>query len=641
MLKFIFSFIAIVLLHSINLYSQNKDSVHVLSEVSVTAFKDKYATGSKVIKIDSALLSNVSGKSLTDLLTFYMPIYIKQDAGGLATIKFRGSSPDHTAIMFSGININSLTLGHSNLSDIPNFLFDDINVQFGGSGSLHGSDAIGGSINLDTKVNWNKGFNVGLQQDIGSFGNYFSGIKTSFSNKRLFVSIKVFRHEKENNFPFINLQKVDIVTRKYKLDTTRNASFLNTGILHEFSYKISSKIISHYKIWLEDNYHEIQPIMSANDINNSPDNLKTNHIRVVGGIKYLASQYKLNFDLGYFKDYQEYNKNQSEIISTDSYISNINYFNNNILNGDLNVGISFKQIKPKVYAYIGNIKENRIDVFASYKKTFIKRLELAVNLRDAYVSDYKTHFTPSIGAEYKLMDNLSHTLSLKSSFAHSYKVPTFNQRFWGRQGNPNILPENGNNYEVGMAYSFHKKSVHIKTHLNVYQMFTKNLIQWVNIGDWVPYNVQDVNNKGCEFAFESSYKIYKFNINHGISYSYTKAIVEKSYNETIFPIGQQLAYTPEHMGNVFLKIGFKTWEAFGNINYIGERHTLNNHIEEPLEAYYLVNAYLGKSIIINKKHKLNAQLMINNILNIDYQNQKDYAMPGTNYLLSIKYFFNN
>lgn len=632
MLKFIFSFIAIVLLHSINLYSQNKDSVHVLSEVSVTAFKDKYATGSKVIKIDSALLSNVSGKSLTDLLTFYMPIYIKQDAGGLATIKFRGSSPDHTAIMFSGININSLTLGHSNLSEIPTFLFDDINVQFGGSGSLHGSDAIGGSINLDTKVKWNKGFNVGLQQDIGSFGNYFSGIKTSFSNKRLFVSIKVFRHEKENNFPFLNIAVKDFEKGTFVKDISRNAGFCNKGLLQETSFKFSENAISHFNIWLEDNYHEIQPNMSTNYFNKSNEHIQNQHIRLIGGFKYFTTQHKYTLDAGYVKDYQIYNSQENQTIATNSVLTNINYFNNNVFKGDLNIGSNIRFIKPEVYAYSNSLNETRLDFFASYKKTFFKKLDIAVNLRDAFVTDYKSHFTPSIGIEYLLINNSTNELYCRTSAANSYKTPTFNQRYWQPGGNPNLLPESGNNYEAGLTYYHKKKRNTIKVSFTAFQMVTNNLIQWVNDGVWTPKNIESTNNKGFEFNYEHSYKFLYINIKNGTSYSYTKATVDKSNNSNFFPTNKQLIYTPEHLGNLFININFRTWNLFVNSTYTGERFSENNVLED----YLLFNTFLSKEFKF-KNQNFYLQFNVYNIFNENYQNQENYAMPGINYLISIKY----
>jgi len=127
--------IVFVLFIRVLAYGQSIDTIPI-PEVQIKANKQQFLIGSKIQTIDSVRLSSVSGESLADMLTKQLPIYVRQDAGGLATIRFRGTSPDHTAIMFSGININSLTLGHSNISNIPMFLFDDVKVQYGSSSSL-------------------------------------------------------------------------------------------------------------------------------------------------------------------------------------------------------------------------------------------------------------------------------------------------------------------------------------------------------------------------------------------------------------------------------------------------------------------------------------------------------------------------
>ena len=184
-------------------WGQLSDTIISLQEIQVTAAKHQYLVGSKIETVDSARLNSVSGESLTEILTRYLPIYVKQDAGGLATIRFRGTSPDHTAILFNGININSLTLGHSNISNIPMFLFDDVKVQYGSSSSLYGTDAIGGSIHLGNNPEWNKGFGIGLQQDIGSFGSYFSGLKLSYSNRIVQYSVKLYHQKKEEASEYV------------------------------------------------------------------------------------------------------------------------------------------------------------------------------------------------------------------------------------------------------------------------------------------------------------------------------------------------------------------------------------------------------------------------------------------------------
>lgn len=628
--------VAIYLLNNVVFGQSLQDTVINLQEVQVFAKKDKYLVGSKINKIDSIKLESVSGESLADIINNYLPIYIKQDAGGFATIRFRGTSPDHTAIMFNGININSLTLGHTNISSIPAFLFDDIKVQYGSSSSLYGTDAIGGSIQLDNKPLWNKGLDVGLQQDIGSFHSYFSGLKISFSNENFSYSLKGFRQVKKNDFPFLNTAVKDFEKNEFVKDTSRNTAIENYGILQEVTIKITEKTHAYVNVWYEDNWHQIQPNMSANYYGGSFEEIQNNHLRLVSGLKYYKGKHKLTTDLGYVYDYQLYNKNRNEIISTNSFITNVNYYNTSFLKGNLNTGINYAYIKPNVYAYDGNIEENRIDIFLAYKRTFLKRLTGSLNIRESYVSDYKSKFSPSIGINYSLLNSTKHFLDYKISVSKSYKTPTFNDRYWYPNGNPDILPEDGMNYEFNTKYLLNNKNSKIQFGLSCFYMEVDNWIQWVNLDIWRPKNIRKVQNKGLEINLESTYKISKLRFNTGVNYSLTKAIEVKSYENESASKGKQLIYTPEHLGRLFLSIDYNKWVLLTSASYTGERY---NESYKMLEDYFLLNASIGKNLQF-KKHAFNFNFKMNNILNKAYQNQELFAMPGRNYTISIKYLLN-
>ena len=641
--KYLGTIVAVYLLSNFAYGQSLQDTVINLDEIQIVAKKDKYLVGSKIEKIDSLKLQSASGESLAGVINNFLPIYVKQDAGGLATIRFRGTSPDHTAIMFNGININSLTLGHTNISSVPTFLFNDIKVQFGSSSSLYGSDAIGGSIQLGSSPNWNRGLSLAIQQDLGSFQSYFSGLKVSYSNSKFSYSIKGYREEKKNDFPFLNTAVRDFDKSEYIKDTSKNTAKANYGFLQEMAFRFSDKFQTFLNVWYEDNWHQIQPNMSANYYGGSFSEIQNNHLRLVSGFKYYLGKHKLTADFGYVYDYQIYNKIDNEIISTNRVITNVNYFNKDFFKGDFNIGLNYLYIKPDVYAYDKNLKEDRIEAFLAYKRTFFKKLTASLNLRETIVLDYESQFTPSIGLNYTLLNSAEQVLDSKFSVSRSYKIPTFNDRFWQVDGelvgNPDLLPENGINYELGTKYELKNKSNGLKLGLTGFYMNVDQWIQWVPKGDgnWYPDNKDKVHSKGVELTVETLHKISKIELNSGVSYSFNKVILVKDYsNPNSSSIGKQLAYSPEHMGRVFLSADYKKWYLIVSSSYTGQRF---NEKYEILEDYFLLNASIGKSIRL-KKHKFVFNFKTNNILNNAYQNQKLYAMPGRNYLISIKYSLN-
>ena len=102
----------------------------------------------------------------------FTPIYLKANAGGLSTIRIRGTAADHTSVNFGGININSLTLGQSDFSRIPVYLFDGIDLQYGSSSAVNGSGAIGGSVYLGLSSEWTDGSRVKATVSEGSSYNF-------------------------------------------------------------------------------------------------------------------------------------------------------------------------------------------------------------------------------------------------------------------------------------------------------------------------------------------------------------------------------------------------------------------------------------------------------------------------------------
>lgn len=148
-----------------------KDSVH-LAPVTVYGFTpERFMSGLKVQKIDSVTMEQFRFRNITDLLSLNTPVLFKNyGPGQLATVAFRGTSANHTAVLWNGLNINLPTLGQTDFSTIPVAGFDQLSVQYGSSASVVGTDAVGGSILLgSSKPQAGLQIMIGRQQE--SFRN--------------------------------------------------------------------------------------------------------------------------------------------------------------------------------------------------------------------------------------------------------------------------------------------------------------------------------------------------------------------------------------------------------------------------------------------------------------------------------------
>ena len=129
------------------------DSIR-LEPVMIRGFApERFMSGLKVQKMDSSALNDFRFQNISDLLSLYTPLAFKNYGHGqLNTVSFRGTSANHTAVLWNGLNINSPILGQTDFSTVPIAGFDELSVQYGAAASNVGSDAVGGSILLGSSA---------------------------------------------------------------------------------------------------------------------------------------------------------------------------------------------------------------------------------------------------------------------------------------------------------------------------------------------------------------------------------------------------------------------------------------------------------------------------------------------------------
>lgn len=147
-------FLAIIILcYWGNGVAQIADTVE-LKNVNITA-KNRYgAAAIKTQKIDSLALTQYQSGSLGELLQNASPIFVKQyGSNGAQTVTFRGMAGAHTGVFLNGLNINPSSLGLTDLSVYPSFLFSSIGLKYGNAAFAEGNGALGGGIMLKSEVN--------------------------------------------------------------------------------------------------------------------------------------------------------------------------------------------------------------------------------------------------------------------------------------------------------------------------------------------------------------------------------------------------------------------------------------------------------------------------------------------------------
>ncbi|MBE3603308.1 TonB-dependent receptor [bacterium] len=115
---------------------------------------------------------------VTNALREVPGVIVTQDGapGTLAEASIRGATPAQTLVMIDGVPLNDSTDGSFDLSNLMTDDLDRIEVVRGAGGSLYGSQAIGGVINMITKEGsgapkfsmTSEGGNVGTQRQVAT-----------------------------------------------------------------------------------------------------------------------------------------------------------------------------------------------------------------------------------------------------------------------------------------------------------------------------------------------------------------------------------------------------------------------------------------------------------------------------------------
>jgi outer membrane cobalamin receptor len=121
-------------------------------------------------------------------------------------------------------------------------------------------------------------------------------------------------------------------------------------------------------------------------------------------------------------------------------------------------------------------------------------------------------------------------------------------------------------------------------------------------------------------------------------YAYNRSILLEGISEDDPAVGNQLAYAPEHRAVLFANFMYKKYRLSITNSFTGERNGLDKN--EKLDGFAVTNIDLGRNISLGK-HLFSIEGKVLNLLDIEYQNVARYAMPGRNYLISMKFFINN
>ena len=190
----IFSVAAVFIGSQLSAQDQDSTRFKSLNEVTVIGTKSetKLANVPKSVTVfTSKDFESLPYQNVADLLSRAEGIFATgtlQNPGALQYLYLRGADARQTLIMIDGVKMsdastpdNSLDLSEISLANV-----ERIEIVRGSQGTLYGSSAVGGTINIITKKNTEPGFKTRARLQAGTFGK-----KTFGSNNLLGVGYKL------------------------------------------------------------------------------------------------------------------------------------------------------------------------------------------------------------------------------------------------------------------------------------------------------------------------------------------------------------------------------------------------------------------------------------------------------------------
>ncbi len=608
----------LLLLTSVSLSAQPSapDTVRKLAGIEILSTRLTLLTaGTKVEKVDSALLSLRSHVSLAALLSEQSAAFVRSyGTGGLATLSFRGTLTTQAGVFWNGFNINQPNMGMTDLSLIPALFFNSLELQYGGASALFGSGLIGGSLHLANSAAFETPLSARISASAGCYGNYNLSSRISAGNRRLAWTGALSGLHNANSFAYTDLSG----NRKNQ----EHAQASGTGILQQVDVRLSEHQSLSAAVWWQQSNRDIPAtlVMASND-----QEQVDRSFRSTLQWTWLNAVSRWQVRSAWFSEYLHFTSPIAEIdaiyrLKTRAVEATFRRQLGRAFS--LDAGVSGRLLLADVPYYESN--ESRKEGAAYISGLFSparNKWRYVLTIRQDLAEGYKVPFCFSAGAEGPFAENLS----ARFSFSRNYRVPTLNDRFWQPGGNPDLKPESSWNQEAGLIWS-HNCSEKLRTSLGatLYNILITDLIQWVNVTTtiWSPMNIQQVWSRGLEL--ESMLRTENQHADAAIrlKYVYSPSTYSGGKSEERY----QLIYIPLH--RLILNATGKYKTIYGSFTgtFTGKRYVVKDN-SRSLPGYALLNFTIGRSFLL-KKTSLNIQADVSNLMNSEFQVVQYYPEPG-------------
>jgi len=543
--------------------------------VSVSVLPEQYVQDAPVNSVDD-LLRTVPGIQLPIGSTLVQ--HPTSEA-----ISMRGLGGTRTLVLLDGIPLNDPFFGYVQWNRVPKENIERIEVARGGGSSLFGSYALGGVINIVTRIPDRD--EASVEAEYGSHDTYrINGrVARLFDDKKLRVGLNINYFDTGGYITTVPEQRgrIDIDSSTHSLNLQSRAD-----------YQFTDTFSGYLRTSWYDNFQQLGTRLSKND-------QQTWDIAV--GVKdTLPTSTQLGFNAFYLRDrFATFNTDLLDPESRDAeFLSNIHHTPTDDVGASLQAfhdlggrfaasltgGVDFRYIAGQdgdrnfdpsgmqILREVGSGNQRDVGVFASATAFPISDLEITPSARvDFYKNadgkDFRepgeterfpdkstTQFDPKLAVRYQLLPSLA----WRGAVYRAFRAPNLDElyRTFSSQGfaillNPELDPEILVGGEVGFDFTHGP----VKAQLNFFQNNVRDLVgsKVLSFGPVFTLgriNIGRMRSRGVEALFDVALG-ERFTLRP--SYTFTDAVITEN-SEDPTQVGQRIPDVPKHA--VFVDLAY-------------------------------------------------------------------------------------
>lgn len=447
--------------------------------------------------------------------------------GNTTSVFIRGSNSNQVLVLVDSMEVNTVTAGNFDFAHLLTDNVERIEILRGAGGTLYGSKAVGGVINIITKKGQGKP-QIALSADGGNGRSHRELLGLSGSSGALSYSLSPsylrtdgFRSANDSYRNGAISARLDYdlikdgVLKAILNMTDTSLGLANDDVSCEALDRNAREKDQHWtgqlewlqKIFPEWDYRLSMGMNQSHELFRDPDTSCFSARRTLIRPRILSPQFQTNYRLesGHQLTFGvDLDLRHAKYTSTDS---------------------------SDAVTVFDKSQHNQAVYFQDQWKLLRERLILVGGVRYDHNGDFGSAWSPSASAAY-LINEMG--TKLKASYAEGFRAPTFNDLFFPGSNNPNLQPEVSWEFNAGVEQRLWKDGVRLET---VY--FHREVKDLIVFKGSRPENVGQVTFDGAEAGLQ-------VRLGYGLSFN---------GNYTYVNFNDRLTRRPKHKGN--LGLGYK------------------------------------------------------------------------------------